>query len=73
MRHYAVKGPFNSRKDEIKLMEIILLFVVGFIVLIIAIFSVVKMTANRVTASTNDLKEEVTHLRKRIDELENEK
>lgn len=31
------------------------------------------MTANRVTAPTNDLKEEVTHLKKRIDELENEK
>lgn len=54
-------------------MEVILLFVVGFIVFIIAIFSVVKMIASRVTAPTNDLKEEVAHLKNRIDELENEK
>lgn len=53
-------------------MEIILIFIVGFIVFTIAIFSVIKMATNRVTAPTNDLKEEITTLKKRIDELENE-
>lgn len=54
-------------------MEIILILVVGFIVFIIAIISVIKMVANRVIAPTNDLKEEVTNLKKRIAELEKEK
>lgn len=53
-------------------MEIILMFVAGFIVFIIAIFSVIKMATNRVTAPTDDLKEEITNLKKRIGELENE-
>lgn len=54
-------------------MEIILLFAVGFIGFMIVMFSVVKMTANKVTAPTYDLKDEVIQLKKRIDELENEK
>jgi len=53
-------------------MEIILLFVVGFIGFIIVMLSVVKMAANKVTAPTNDLKDEVIHLKKRIIELESE-
>lgn len=40
--------------------------------MIIAIFSVVKMAINRVTAPTDDLKEEITTLKRRIDELEKE-
>lgn len=54
-------------------MEVILLFVAGFIVFIIAIFSVIRMATNRVTAPTEDLKKEVTNLKNRIDELENDK
>lgn len=53
-------------------MRVFLIFAAGFIVLIIAIFSVVKMTINRVTASTDDLKEEITTLKRRVDELEKE-
>lgn len=53
-------------------MELILIFVAGFIVFIIAIFSMIKMVINRVTAPTDDLKNEMTILKKRIDELENE-
>lgn len=53
-------------------MEIILMFVVGFILLIMVIFSVVRMTANRITAPTNDLKDEISTLKKRIDQLEKE-
>ena len=54
-------------------MEVILIFVAGFIVFIIAIFSVVKMATNKVTAPTEDLKEEITILKNRIDELEDDK
>lgn len=53
-------------------MEITLIFVAGFIVLIMAIFSFIKMLTNRVTAQTDDLKEEITTLKNRIDELEKE-
>lgn len=54
-------------------MEVILLFVIGFIVILIALFSLVKIATNKVIAPTNDLQEEIVHLKKRIDELENEK
>lgn len=54
-------------------MGMILIIVAGFIVCIIAIFSVVKMTTNRVTAPTESLNKEITILKNRIDELENEK
>lgn len=43
-------------------MEIILIFIIGFIVFIIAIFSVIQMITNRVTTPTNHLKEEITNL-----------
>ncbi|MBP1971014.1 hypothetical protein J2Z83_003151 [Virgibacillus natechei] len=49
------------------------MFVVGFIVFIIAIVSVIKIAANRVAAPTNDLKEGIVRLEKRGDEFENEK
>ena len=51
-------------------MEIILIFVAGFIVLMIATFSLIKMVTNRVTAPANDLRAEITTLRERIDEIE---
>ncbi|AIF45310.1 MULTISPECIES: hypothetical protein [Virgibacillus] len=54
-------------------MEVIIIFIAGFIVFIIAIFSVIRMATTRVTAPTEDLKEEVTNLKDRIDELENNK
>jgi cell division protein FtsL len=54
-------------------MEIILMFVVGFIVFMIAILSVIKMTTHRVTAPTNELKEKVANLENRMDELEKDK
>lgn len=54
-------------------MGMILIIVAGFIVCTMAIFSAVKMAANRVTAPTESLKEEITILKNRIDELENEK
>lgn len=53
-------------------MEIMLIFIAGFIVFLIAIVSVFKMITNRVTAPTDDLKREVTNLKNRIDQLENE-
>lgn len=52
-------------------MDIILIFVAGFIVFIIALFSVIKMVTNRVTAPTDNLRREITTLKKRIDGLEN--
>lgn len=53
-------------------MEIMLIFVAGFVVFIIAIFSTIKIIANRVTAPTENLKAEITTLKKRVDELEGE-
>ncbi|HLR80487.1 MAG TPA: hypothetical protein VK119_07880 [Bacillota bacterium] len=54
-------------------MEVVLIFVAGFIVLIIAIISVVKMGANRIIGPTNDLEKKVLTLEKRINELESKK
>lgn len=51
-------------------MDIIFIFVVGFILLIMVIFSVVRMTTNRIFVPTDDLKNEITTLKNRIDELE---
>ncbi len=53
-------------------MEIIFMFLAGFVVFIIALFTVIKIAANKVAAPTNDLKEEVENLKKRINELEKE-
>lgn len=55
------------------MMEIIFILIAGFVVLILAMVSIIKMATTRVTAPTNQLKEEVLYLEKRIDELENEK
>jgi len=52
---------------------IIFLFVAGFIVFIMAIFSLIKMAGNRVTAPTNELKEEIATLKNRVNELEDNK
>lgn len=56
-------------------MEVMLIFLAGvFIVFIIAILSIVRMSTNRTTAaSIHDLKEEMKNLKQRINELENEK
>jgi len=54
-------------------MGIILLFVAGFIVFMILILSFIKMAENRVTAPTNELKEEIATLKNRVNELENNK
>lgn len=51
-------------------MEVILLFVAGFIVFFIAILSVVKMITNRVSAPINNLENEMVRLEKRVSELE---
>ncbi|QUW22309.1 hypothetical protein JSQ81_01575 [Sporosarcina sp. Marseille-Q4063] len=54
--------------------EVMLIYLAGvFIVFIIALLSIVRMSTNRTTASTDDLKEEMKNLKQRINELENEK
>ncbi|WP_172372266.1 lipopolysaccharide assembly protein LapA domain-containing protein [Sporosarcina jiandibaonis] len=55
--------------------EVMLFFLAGvFIVFIIALLSIVRMSTNRTTAaSIDDLKEEMKNLKQRINELENEK
>lgn len=55
-------------------MEVMLIFLAGiFIVFIIVILSIVRMSTNRTTTSIDDLKEEMKNLKQRINELENEK
>ncbi len=54
-------------------MELILMLVAGFIVLIIAVISVFGMVTKRVSVPTEDLQEEITNLKKRVNELEDEK
>lgn len=54
-------------------MEIILILVAGIIVFIIAIISIIRGVTYRVLAPTKDLKDEISKLQKRINELENEK
>ena len=55
-------------------MEVMLIFLAGvFIVFIIAILSIVRMSTNRTTASIDDIKEEMNNIKQRINELENEK
>jgi hypothetical protein len=52
-------------------MEVMLIFLAGvFIVFIIAILSIVRMSTSRTTASIH---EEMKNLKQRINELENEK
>lgn len=50
-----------------------LIFVVGFIVFIVAILSIFRVVSDRATGATNDLKKQVNDLEKRINELENDK
>lgn len=53
-------------------MEIILIFIVGFIVLIISLFSVVKIVTNRLGTPENAMKDEILNLKERVEKLENE-
>lgn len=54
-------------------MEIIFMFIAGFIVFIIAIIAIIKAVTHRINIPTEDLKEEMSKLKKRVNELENEK
>lgn len=54
-------------------MEIIFMFIAGFIVFIIIIIAIIKGVAHRIKSPTDELKEEVLNLKNRINELENEK
>src|SRR5699024_11527234 len=60
------------KKGRIHL-EIILILVAGIIVFIIAIISIIRGVTYRVQAPTKNLKDEVSKLQKRVNELENEK
>jgi len=54
-------------------MEIIFMFIAGFIVFIIAIIAIIKGVTHRKKVQQMNLKEEVSNLKKRVHELENEK
>lgn len=54
-------------------MEIIFMYVAGIIVFIIAITAVIKGIIHRIENPTNDLKDQISTLQKRVDELENDK
>lgn len=54
-------------------MGIIFIVVSGIIVFIIAIISIIRGMIDRVHAPTKDLKDEISKLQKRVNELENEK
>lgn len=54
-------------------MGLILIFVVGFIVLMVAILSIFGVVSDRASGPTNELKKEMNDLEKRINELENDK
>ncbi|MBU5465914.1 hypothetical protein KQI49_03615 [Virgibacillus sp. MSJ-26] len=55
-------------------LEVMLIFLAGvFIVFIIALLSIVRMSTNKTTASVDDLKEEMKNLKQRINDLENER
>lgn len=51
-------------------MQIILLVVVGFVLLLVLLFSVINIAVSRVTAPMEDVNEKIADLEKRIDELE---
>ncbi|WP_164215563.1 hypothetical protein [Virgibacillus sp. YIM 98842] len=67
-----VKNLFTKGRGSY-FMEIIFMFIAGFIVFIIAVIAIVKGVTHRVKRPTDDLKAEVSHLKKRVSELENEK
>lgn len=48
------------------------MFITGIIVFIIVIFSIIKGVIHRVQAPIDDFKKEISTLKKRIDELENQ-
>lgn len=52
-------------------MGVMLILVAGGIVFIMAIYSAVSIMANKVTAPTKALNEEISQLKRRINELEN--
>lgn len=54
-------------------MELLFMFIVGFIVFILAINAIIIGVTYRIKSSSDDLKEEVLNLKKRINELEQEK
>lgn len=54
-------------------MDIILIFIVGYIVLILFTIVIIRGIVHRIKRPNDELKEEVSHLKKRIRELESEK
>lgn len=54
-------------------MEIIFMFVVGVIIVIVAIIAILKGVIHRIQTPTNDLKEQITKLENRVHDLENYK
>ncbi|MFS0752552.1 hypothetical protein [Oceanobacillus sp. 1P07AA] len=52
-------------------MEVILIFVIGFIVLLLAIIAIIKSITHRIQNSGKEVKDKIEHLEKRLDELEN--
>lgn len=54
-------------------MEIIFMLVAGFIVFIIAIIAIINGVTNRIKSPTDDLRQELSTLKKRVSALENEK
>lgn len=53
------------------MMGIMLIVGAGFIVFLLALLSIIKMAVNRIQGPQEDLKAEITTLKKRINELEN--
>ncbi|MGY0694977.1 hypothetical protein ACW2QC_19795 [Virgibacillus sp. FSP13] len=54
-------------------MEIIFMFVMGMIVFIIAVIAIFNGATHRIKSPIDDLKEEISNLEKRVNDLENEK
>lgn len=54
-------------------MEIILMFVAGMIVFIIAVMAILKGVTHRIKAPTDDLNNKISNFEKRVIDLENKK
>lgn len=84
--NYEVEGPFiladlfnqeHKNKKNMKgiglIMELILMFVAGLVVFIIAVISIIKGVTHRITSPTDDLREEISNLKRRVNEIEKQK
>jgi len=49
------------------------MFIAGFIVFFITVIVIIKGVTQRIKSPTDDLQEEISNLKKRVNDLENEK